>query len=270
MRHVETDYYEILAVDPEAPTADIRKAFRGRLLELHPDKVAEPSDADVLGSVIEAFEILGNPELRRDYDRHRLWRSSDASTDDLPRPKTPHVTESDRPVDQARAILFLLLRERGGEALQRLRALEEEPLKFLSKHLEHEELVDVSFLLGEVYEKQRQPVIALQWYQIVLLRERHRRQPRPCHAEAVTRVKRLLLQQAAPPQEPRVALQYLRRAEALGMTRSERAEILRRRAQCYLLLEMRVTAGESLREALRLQPQIKGASKLRSALRNYL
>lgn len=266
----QVDYYEVLCVTPEAPIAEIRKAFRGRLLELHPDKVAEPSHPETLNVVIEAFEVLGNVDSRRDYDRHRLWRSSDAVSDDRAAPKTPHVMDSERPVDRARSILFLLLRERRDEALERLREIETSPLEFLAKHLEHEELVDVSFLLGEAFEKIKRSTVALRWYQIVLDREQSRRRPRPCFSDAVSRVKRLLLQLAVPAEEPRVALQYLRRAEALGMLRSERAEVLRRRAECYVRLDMLVTAGASLQEALRITPQMKGISALRRTLRDYL
>ena len=40
------DYYAILCLDVDADAAAIRKAFRARLLEAHPDKSAEPTDPE--------------------------------------------------------------------------------------------------------------------------------------------------------------------------------------------------------------------------------
>ena len=67
-----------------------------------------------------------------------------------------------------------------------------------------------------------------------------------------------------------MALEYLRRAEQLGLSRLERVEVCKRRAQCYLSLDMKNEAAKHLREALELQPQAKGVRRLREALADYL
>lgn len=261
------DYYRLLEVEPSATVQTIRRAFRVRVLAVHPDKAVEPTDPGQLHDLIQAFETLVDPDLRDDYDRRRriINRSSDDEES-----KIPHVTESDRPVDRARAILYLLLRERRQEALERVRGIEGSVASFMQEHLEIEEFIDAAFLLGEVFERKSAFIPALQWYQQVLQSEKTRRQHRPCLSETIERVKRLLIARLGAHEDPRVALDYLRRAQDLGLDRLERIEVAKRRAQCYLELEMLDVAARHFREALQLQPQLKGARRLREALRDYL
>ncbi|MGE3165083.1 MAG: DnaJ domain-containing protein [Planctomycetota bacterium] len=268
MRNPVPDYYGVLAVDPDATTQAIRRAFRTRVLAVHPDKTAEPTDPRELQSLIQAFEILIDPVLREDYDR--LLRSQQIRFAHDGGSRLRHVTESDRPVDRARTVLYLLLREKGHEALERLRQIDGVPDHFLEEFLDADEFSDVAFLLGELFERRRDYVTALRWYQHVLRCDEQRRQHRPCWEETVDRAKKILIQQLAGHSDPRVALDYLRRAEELGLTRSEASDVHRRRAQCYLDLEMRDAAARHLRAALTLQPHLKGVARLREQLADYL
>lgn len=70
---LERDYYKLLAVDPSAPAAVIRAAYRAIMSDIgrHPDKGGTHEDAVVLN---RAKEILLNPVLRAEYDRSRLKR----------------------------------------------------------------------------------------------------------------------------------------------------------------------------------------------------
>ena len=67
-----------------------------------------------------------------------------------------------------------------------------------------------------------------------------------------------------------MSLEYLRRAEKLGLSRLERVEVYKKRAQNYLAMDMRAEAARQLQKALALQPNLKGASRLQDALEDYL
>lgn len=259
------DHYAVLGLAADAPSTSLRKAFRKRLLELHPDKAACEADPAQLQELLEAFEVLGDPVARRHYDQacreRRAAPGSNAST-----PRRPHITESERPADRARAILYLLLRERWAEARDRLGQLGPDPLPFLEEHLDDEELVDLSFLLGENHERLRQSAQAVRWYEEVVLRERQRRRHRPCYPEALARLKKLLRRHAQRCPEPRLVLGTLQRLELLELSPLERSALLRRRAHCLLALGMQEAAAAALREALSLQPRLRGAQKLREVL----
>lgn len=63
------DYYDILGVDKTASAADIKKAYRQKALEFHPDR-NKTADAEAkFKEVNEAYEILSNSEKRAAYDR---------------------------------------------------------------------------------------------------------------------------------------------------------------------------------------------------------
>lgn len=62
------DYYAVLGVPRSATETDIKKAYRKLARELHPD-VAGPEGEERFKEVGAAYEVLGNPDKRAQYDR---------------------------------------------------------------------------------------------------------------------------------------------------------------------------------------------------------
>jgi molecular chaperone DnaJ len=69
MATTERDYYEVLGVSREASESEIKRAFRARARELHPDVSQAPDAHGQFREVAEAYEVLSNPERRATYDR---------------------------------------------------------------------------------------------------------------------------------------------------------------------------------------------------------
>ncbi len=61
------DYYQILGVNKNATQEEIKKAFRKLAHKYHPDK--PDGDEKKFKEVNEAYNILGNPEKRKQYDQ---------------------------------------------------------------------------------------------------------------------------------------------------------------------------------------------------------
>lgn len=61
------DYYQILGVDRNASQEEIKKAFRKLAHEYHPDK--QGGSEAKFKEINEAYQVLGNPEKRRQYDQ---------------------------------------------------------------------------------------------------------------------------------------------------------------------------------------------------------
>lgn len=64
-----TDYYKVLGVAPEATEKEIRRAYRKLAKESHPD--ANPGSEDRFKQISAAYDVVGDPERRKEYDEVR-------------------------------------------------------------------------------------------------------------------------------------------------------------------------------------------------------
>lgn len=64
-----TEYYDRLGVDKNASQDDIKKAYRKLSKKYHPDLNQEPGAEEKYKGVQEAFETLGDPQKRAQYDQ---------------------------------------------------------------------------------------------------------------------------------------------------------------------------------------------------------
>ena len=70
--NAQLDYYNLLGVRSEAETAEIKKAFREKAYELHPDTGTKGAgDHEKFLGLKTAYQILSDPILRMHYDLSR-------------------------------------------------------------------------------------------------------------------------------------------------------------------------------------------------------
>lgn len=64
------DYYEVLEVSKSASAEEIKKAYRKKALQFHPDKNPDNKEAEEkFKEAAEAYEVLSNPEKKQRYDQ---------------------------------------------------------------------------------------------------------------------------------------------------------------------------------------------------------
>ncbi len=64
------DYYEVLGLSKGASADEIKKGYRRKAKELHPDRnTSDPSAESKFKEANEAYDVLKDPERKAAYDR---------------------------------------------------------------------------------------------------------------------------------------------------------------------------------------------------------
>ena len=68
---MKKDFYEILGISKNATEAEIKKAYRKKALEFHPDKNPGNAEAEEnFKKAAEAYEVLSDAQKRAKYDQY--------------------------------------------------------------------------------------------------------------------------------------------------------------------------------------------------------
>ena len=72
---MESNYYDVLGISQDATQEQIKRAYREKILKWHPDKnPGRDKEAEKMAKLLnEAYEMLGNPQKRQEYDNMRRY-----------------------------------------------------------------------------------------------------------------------------------------------------------------------------------------------------
>lgn len=81
---LNTDLYEVLGVAADATPAEITSAYRALARRLHPDVNADADDGERFKDVTAAYDVLGDPDKRAEYDEFRSMVGSGFTGEGFP------------------------------------------------------------------------------------------------------------------------------------------------------------------------------------------
>ena len=111
------DYYQILDIDPDSSTEEIRKAYKAASMKYHPDRNPGKDTTSQMQDINEAYAILKDDEKRSRYDQEysRFKQTTTQTSEPAPTSWTYSYDIKDesvkRDVDDAREYARSLVEE---------------------------------------------------------------------------------------------------------------------------------------------------------------
>jgi curved DNA-binding protein CbpA len=266
-----TDYYQILGIHPRSTTDDVKRSFRKRAKQLHPDVRAEVSSLeealnpnDEMRILLKAYEILSNPRKRLAYDRIRRQQIlAGRKRFDF---REYLRSRSDDLTSQSRLLFYDLLNSRSQEALILYERLLDHPRFRLERYLEWEDYMDCTFLLAEELDAAGEYEQALSLL-LQLYRSEQRRPYFKHFIEEVTdRIKAIICIRLINVLTPETMLEYLRQLLSFDYSKKDLAIIYKKMAEAYSRLGNNKKAVESLRKGLECNAKLPGVKKLKERI----
>jgi curved DNA-binding protein CbpA len=254
------NYYEILGIAPNSTAQEIKKSFRKRAKEIHPD--VRPDDEgrseEEMRLLLTAYEVLSDIERREEYDRalHAVRSAQGFDYRDFLRRR------GDDPLSQSKLIFHDLLANHQEEAVDLYERLTSGRGFELERYLSREDYMDCAFLLAEVFEARTRYAEAYDLYRKLYFYERDKPYFHHFIEEVIDRLRSLLCFKMLPGLEPAEAISRLKEMIRLDFSRKDNAFFCKKLAEVYSSLGQRDLALQYLQKGLQLDRKLSGVKKL--------
>ncbi|MGM0673183.1 MAG: J domain-containing protein [Spirochaetota bacterium] len=257
-------YYEILGVDSSSSYEEIKKAFRRKAKQLHPDMAASEREGDAahIHTLIRAYETLKDPLRRAEYDRTHFVISDKDRFDYREFLKS----RRDDPRSQSKLVFFELLHNRPSEALE---AFEDTFLGLpdrLEPYMDREDFMDCSFLLAEEYEQRGEYLAAYRLLSRIAALELERPYFKHFFEEVIHRLRNVVCVKMVGRVSNRRVIGCLDDLLGLGFPRKETAFFFKKAAELYVEEQDFDTAAAYLQRGTELDSKLAGVKRIREKI----
>lgn len=258
------NYYELLGVSPEASAPEIKKSFRRRAKELHPDTSEQREAAGVeMRLLIDAYEILIDSERRANYDRVyvRTYGGVEFEYRDFLRSRRWDY------VSQCKLIFYDLLNSDDADAVALFEDLMAADQDFeLRDYMSHEDYMDCTFLLAEAFDQRGELIKACQMYMELYHAELDQPYFKHFTHEIVDRLRTLTCFKMVTALPAPVAISYIKQMIELEFSRKDSAFFNKKIAEIYSGLGDHDAAIYYLKRGLQLDAKLAGVKKLKEKI----
>lgn len=263
------NFYDVLGVDRNSSVQDVKKSFRKKAKQLHPDlKRFAPVNGgsrvsdDAMKLLLKAYKVLSNPEKREQYDRTYVGFKHKVEFDyrEFLRNRQNDLTY------QSKLILFDLLHSNPVDALDLFEKLSANHRFSLDQYLNWEDYMDCTFLLAEQFDAYGNHLRAFELFKLLYLEELRRPYFKHFIDEVVERIKRIAcfsLFRMVPPDR---SIEYLKELLAFNFPRKDKALLYKRIAEIYSEMGMNDRAIEFLKTGLQFNKKLAGIKKLKEKI----
>ncbi len=257
------DYYEVLGVKQSSSCAEIKKSFRKRAKELHPDVNASNKKSDeAFKLLLTAYEVLSDPKAREEYDRSYIFFKGRGHFDyrEFLRKRR------DDPVSQAKLVFFDLLHGYEQEALDLYEHLQKRGVFDLSDFLDREDYMDCAFLLAEEYEIRKEHKKAYSLLLSIVRLEFEKPYFRHFIEEVLERLKIIVCIKMLDDEAPDMIISYIQELISFNFSNKDNAFFFKKIAEIYSLLGQNEEAVLNLKRGLSLDGRLGGVKKLKEKI----
>jgi len=162
------NYYKLLGVKPGASASEIKKAFRKKAKQIHPDTAGDSGSNEAMQKLLKAYEALSDLNHRFEYDKAY---ASYAKKDNFD--YRAWLKEQGDPRSMATLIFYELMRLEEDRAIEIWR--ENGGLAFsLRDNMERDDWMDCQYILAEELDKRGFSFEAFKLITTLLVEERRK------------------------------------------------------------------------------------------------
>ncbi|HAH63265.1 MAG TPA: molecular chaperone DnaJ [Treponema sp.] len=246
--------YEILGVRRDASAAEIRRAFRQKAKQLHPDtaQVNNSESAEAFRRLVRAYDVLSDARQRSIFDqsfftRYHIHRKHGESFD-----YHTWLTERQDEESRAKLIFWDLMHHRENEAVAEFKRMSTNHAGFsLKKWFTREDFMDYGYILAEELSIRGEYYDAFLLLEQIIKMEYSYEYFRLFFPEVMEFTLHILKQNIEGTVNDELVLDAWERALDLGFTSSDDAFFLRKMALLYKKMGDERTADICLEEASR-------------------
>lgn len=158
--------YKVLGVRPNATLAEIKRAYREKVKQLHPDSAGNTAQSEEFSNVVQAYRVLSDAHQRNIFDESFFTKFNQSKKNFNSFDYYKWLSERQDEESRAKLIFYTLMHGKEDEAVEEFKRMQMNHADFsLKKWFTREDFMDFGYILCE------ELVIRSEYYDAFLLLE---------------------------------------------------------------------------------------------------